>query len=211
VTAGPTYEPLDNVRRLTNFSTGSLGAQLAAFLTDAGHEVTLLVGEMATYRGERKAKTIRSFTTTQDLRDLLKAAAQRRTAAVFHAAAVSDFSFGKLWHRKENSELVEVSGGKISTREGNLLAELRPTAKIIAELRGWFPETRLVGWKYEVDGTRVDVLQKAERQLAESRTDVCVANGPAYGKGFGFLRSNGELTHLATRTALFEALAALTA
>ena len=94
VTAGPTYEPLDNVRRLTNFSTGSLGARLAAFLTDAGHEVTLFIGEMATYRGERRAKTIRPFTTTQDLRDLLKAAAQTQTTAVFHAAAVSDFSFG---------------------------------------------------------------------------------------------------------------------
>ena len=33
VTAGPTYEPLDEVRRLTNFSTGRLGIELANFLT----------------------------------------------------------------------------------------------------------------------------------------------------------------------------------
>jgi len=32
VTAGPTYEPLDDVRRLTNFSTGRLGTELANFL-----------------------------------------------------------------------------------------------------------------------------------------------------------------------------------
>lgn len=211
VTAGPTYEPLDNVRRLTNFSTGSLGAQLAAFLTGRGHDVTLLAGEMSSYRGEWKAKTIRPFTTTRNLRDLLKASAQTPPAAVFHAAAVSDFTFGKLWHRMDNGDLAEVQGGKISTRDGNLLAELCPTPKIISELRGWFPRSRLVGWKYEVEGVRADVLKKAERQLGESRTDACVANGPAYGEGFGLLRSNGELSHLATRNALFEVLAGLVA
>src|SRR3954471_6241897 len=51
VTAGPTYEPLDEVRRLTNFSTGQLGTELAAFLTANGHRVTLLIGEQSTYRG----------------------------------------------------------------------------------------------------------------------------------------------------------------
>jgi len=37
VTAGPTYEPLDKVRRLTNFSSGRLGSELGDFLTDRGH------------------------------------------------------------------------------------------------------------------------------------------------------------------------------
>ena len=48
VTAGPTFEPLDDVRRLTNFSTGKLGTELANFLTARGHKVTLLIGESAT-------------------------------------------------------------------------------------------------------------------------------------------------------------------
>ena len=43
VTAGPTYEPLDDVRRLTNFSTGRLGTELANFLAARGHTVILLV------------------------------------------------------------------------------------------------------------------------------------------------------------------------
>jgi len=51
VTAGPTYEPLDDVRRLTNFSTGRLGTELAGFLTAHGHQVTLLIGELATWGG----------------------------------------------------------------------------------------------------------------------------------------------------------------
>jgi phosphopantothenoylcysteine synthetase/decarboxylase len=45
VTAGPTYEPLDDVRRLTNFSTGRLGTELANFLAARGHKVILLIGE----------------------------------------------------------------------------------------------------------------------------------------------------------------------
>jgi len=212
VTAGPTYEPLDNVRRLTNFSTGTLGAQLAAMLTKERHEVTLLIGETATYRGELDAKTIRTFTTTEHLRSLLReAASQQPTTALFHAAAVSDFSFGKLWWRSQKGELTETTGGKISTRDGDLLAELKPTPKIIKDLRHWFPKAIIVGWKYEVDGTRPDVLRNAGLQMAESGTDACVGNGPAYGEGFGLLKANGELTHLPDKNRLFGALAALIA
>ena len=50
VTAGPTYETMDNVRRLTNFSTGRLGTELANFLAESGHNVTLLIGEQAASR-----------------------------------------------------------------------------------------------------------------------------------------------------------------
>ena len=209
VTAGPTYEPLDNVRRLTNFSSGTLGAQLAASLGKRGHDVTLLIGEMATYHAELLAKTICTFATTEHLRKLLREASAQPVAAVFHAAAVSDFTFGKLWRRRDDGKLTEATGGKISTRHGNLMAELKPTPKIIQDLRQWFPETIIVGWKYEVDGTRADVLRAAGRQLVESRTDACVGNGPAYGKGFGLLKTNGELTHLADKDQLFEALEAL--
>ena len=49
VTAGPTFEPLDEVRRLTNFSTGRLGMELANFLAARGHKVVLLIGETATH------------------------------------------------------------------------------------------------------------------------------------------------------------------
>ena len=91
ITAGPTYEPLDEVRRLTNFSTGRLGSELASFLSARGHETTLLIGQHATYRGERHARQVQTFTTTANLRDRLQALAGPAVAAVFHAAAVSDF------------------------------------------------------------------------------------------------------------------------
>ena len=114
VTAGPTHEPLDKVRRLTNFSTGTLGSQLAAFLQEQGHEVTLLIGETATYRGELHARSIKTFTTTANLRELLQSISEQRVGALFHAAAVSDFAFGKLWHRGEGGELSEVQAGKVA-------------------------------------------------------------------------------------------------
>src|SRR5256885_15863055 len=96
VTAGPSYEPLDEVRRLTNFSTGRLGSELGNFLAARGHQVTLLLGEQATYRGERHAQRIEIFATTADLHERLQALSTQSVAAVFHSAAVSDFSFGQI-------------------------------------------------------------------------------------------------------------------
>jgi phosphopantothenoylcysteine decarboxylase/phosphopantothenate--cysteine ligase len=212
VTAGPTYEPLDEVRRLTNFSTGQLGTELAAFLTTSGHRVTLLIGEHATYRGARLAEAIETFSTTADLKTRLMAhAAQGAAAAVFHAAAVSDFSFGKVWQRSAGGQLTELRAGKISTREGTLLAELVPTPKIISELRQLFPKALLVGWKFEIDGDRTGTLELAKRQLAECRTDACIANGPAYGEGFAVVRKNGALVHVADKLELFKELERLMA
>jgi len=63
-----------------------------------------------------------------------------------------------------------------------------------------------VGWKYEVEGGRAGVIRLAEQQIAECRTDACVANGPAYGVGFGLVRSGAAFTHLPDTSALFDAL-----
>ena len=206
VTAGPTYETMDNVRRLTNFSTGRLGTELANFLAARGHEVTLLLGEQATHRGERKAQRVEPFSTTASLLEKLKARSQQDIGAVFHAAAVSDFMFGKIWLRSPAGELNEIKSGKISTRQGTLLAELVPTAKIIAELRSLYPAAKLVGWKYEVDGDKASVLRAAESQIRACRTDACVANGSAYGFGFGLVTGAGRCDDFKDSAALFEAL-----
>ncbi len=206
VTAGPTFEPLDAVRRLTNFSTGRLGSELANYLKSRGHEVTLLLGEQATCRLEVKGARVLSFGTTESLRQRLGSLAGGPVDAVFHAAAVSDFGFGKIWKRSGQGELAEVTGRKITTRAGKLLAELVPTPKIVRELRGWFPRAFLVGWKYEVEGDRTTVLQLAQQQISECGTNACVANGPAYGTGFGLVTAKGECGHWADRDLLFKAL-----
>ena len=209
VTAGPTFENLDQARRLTNFSTGRLGTELANFLTARGHDVTLLLGEQSTFCGERAAANLVRFTTTADLSAKLQALAKQNCAAVFHAAAVSDFKFGKVWSRTTSGELNEITSGKFSTREGTLLAELVPTPKLIASLRDWFPTARIVGWKYEVDGDRASVLKAAQEQIRACRTDACVANGPAYGRSFGLLTADGKHNDVRGSEELFAALESL--
>jgi phosphopantothenate---cysteine ligase (CTP) len=206
VTAGPTYEPLDDVRRLTNFSTGRLGAELANFLTARGHKVILLIGETATYKGERQVQLVKTFSTTADLHAKLKSFSSKKLDAVFHAAAVSDFAFGTIFAEKKSGEFAAFRAPKkISTRAGNLLAELIPTPKIISELRGWFPRAKIVGWKFEADGRRLDAIRAAQKQLPEFATDACIANGPAYGNGFGLVTRQTK-KHFAQREKLFEAL-----
>ena len=206
ITAGPTFEPLDDVRRLTNFSTGRLGTELANHLTARGHKVTLLLGESATYKGVGAAAATRIFSTTDDLRTQLKSFSSKKVDAIFHAAAVSDFAFGKMFTRDVAGRLRAFRPTrKISTRGGNLLVELVPTPKIIAELRGWFPRTKLVGWKFEADGGRPDALRAAKKQLADCATDFCVANGPAYGRGFSLVSAGGQ-KHFAAAQKLFVAL-----
>lgn len=208
VTAGPTYETMDKVRRLTNFSTGRLGTELGNFLTERGHQVTLLIGEQATHCGARQAQRVEKFTTTSSLLEKFRALSTQKVGAIFHAAAVSDFLFGKIWLRSPVGEMTEIKSGKISTRAGTLLAELVPTPKIITELRGLYPDAKLVGWKYEVEGDRASVLAAAERQLQECRTDACVANGPAFGPGFGLVTGAGQCKPLRDTGALYARLEA---
>jgi phosphopantothenate---cysteine ligase (CTP) len=187
VTCGPTYEPLDDVRRLTNFSTGKLGTELANYLADRGHYVLALRGFYTTWRGTCRANMVQGFTTTQDLADQLKHVSGESWDTVFHVAAVSDFRFGSVFRKDERGQLQKVVSEKFGTREGTLFAELIPTPKIIASMRSYFPKARIFGWKFEVEGTREDVLHMGQRQILENRTDYCVVNGPAYGAAYGIL------------------------
>ena len=206
VTAGPTYEPLDEVRRLINFSTGRLGTELANYLVAHGHNVTLLLGHQATWRVANQAQKTIAFTTTTDLHDRLKSLAAGAIEAVFHAAAVSDFGFGKIYRRLPNGDLEEVRSGKISSRLGPLLAELVATPKIINALRGWFPEACLIGWKYEMDGDRTDAIAEGEKQIRDTRVNACVVNGRAYGHGFGLVSSAAKCLHFKDSEQLFAEL-----
>jgi phosphopantothenoylcysteine synthetase/decarboxylase len=205
VTCGPTYESLDEVRRLTNFSTGKLGIGLANHLHEAGHEVTLLKGYYAVCEVKPRVEPV-VFTTTDDLLQRFRSAATTPFDAVFHAAAVSDFRFGQVFRRSSDGALEPLKSGKFGTREGTLLAELVPTAKVIAESRGLFPSTRIFGWKYEVDGNRQGTVMLGQKQIAENRSDFCVVNGPAYGVGFGIVNPAGFALHCDDRETLYPEL-----
>lgn len=191
VTAGATIEPIDAVRRLTNASTGRLGCGLADALARAGHRVTLLLSESAQHTPRvRKVRVIR-FTSTEDLMEHMHSVATLKVKTIFHAAAVSDFRV-----RKQRQ-------GKLSSAK-KLSLEFVPTPKIISRLRKWHPEALLAGWKFEVEGSPAAVLAAARAQMESCQTDACVANGPAYGRGFGMVTD--RVVHCADARKLYRTL-----
>jgi phosphopantothenoylcysteine decarboxylase/phosphopantothenate--cysteine ligase len=130
--------------------------------------------------------------------------------AVFHVAAVSDFAFGGLWERTDAGlRPWPTKPGKIPTSAAHLLLELRPTPKLLDHLPAWFPRARIVGWKLEVDGDQVAALAKASEQIQRCGTHACVANGPAYGPGFGLVTAPGHCRHCPDPATLYQALAEL--
>jgi phosphopantothenoylcysteine synthetase/decarboxylase len=198
VTCGPSYEPIDEVRRITNFSTGELGVRLANRLAQDGHEVTCFRGVAATRELALNGPEHVPFSTNDDLLTKLTAVASREeVGAVFHAAALADFQVERSGRQR-----------KISSREGTVMLTLVPARKLIQRLRELFPKAWIVGWKYELDGGRDDVLAKARRQIEENGTDACIANGAAYGDGFGIVRVGKPVEHCIDRERLCQWLAA---
>jgi len=199
VTCGPSYEPIDQVRRLTNFSTGRLGVALTEAFAAEGWEVFCFKGEGATAPGPSGARAVESFGTNADLAAKLAALGRgARIDAVFHCAALCDFRVEEA--RDEAGEAL--ASPKLSTRAGRVRLTLAPLPKVLAELRDWFPEARIVGWKYELEGGRDAAFARAWRQLEESRADACVLNGAAYGEGFAFCQPPARVTACADAAAL---------
>ena len=206
VTAGPSYLPIDEVRRLTNFSTGRLGTQLAEYLLSKGYSVCLFRGSYSTYRSDLPGQMSVEFTTPESLLALFRSHAAEKIDVIFHAAAIGDFQFGNAWVRAEDGTLNPLKAGKLPSRQSGLLVELVPTLKIIQQLRQLYPTTLIVGWKYEVDGGSQDTIRAGNRQLEECHTDLCVLNGPAFGKGFGLLAKDGSLIPHEDAGSLFRGL-----
>lgn len=199
ITSGPSYEPLDKVRRLGNFSTGELGTLLAEGFAEAGHSVVCFRGVASTFPSPLWPVEVIPFTTNDDLAAGLQALPAREEATiVLHAAALCDFRIKEI--TDETGE--PVHGDKLSSRAGTLKLTLEPAPKLITSLRGMFPSSILVGWKYELDGTADEVLAKGRKQMDDCLTDVCVLNGSAYGSGFGVISRSGEQVHLPDKAAL---------
>lgn len=188
ITCGPAHEPIDEVRRITNQSTGELGTILADTLAGAGFDVICFRGEGATCPAPRVPT--QAFGTNASLETLLQSVAGTFDA-VLHAAALCDF-------------LVEnYQPGKIRSETDGLTISLRPAPKIISTLRGLFPEATIVGWKYELEGSRAQAVEKGRQQVSACQTDACVVNGRAYGGGFGFMEAaSSEPLHLTNKSAL---------
>lgn len=180
VTAGPTWEAVDDVRFLGNRSSGKMGFALADAAARLGGEVTLIAGPVSL----PSPTTIRRRVDVEsalEMRDALRRYSQQADVVVM-SAAVADFRPG-----------VRVLG-KLSRRQSPPTAEvgealrLVPNPDLLAELgrarTGKLPV--LVGFAAEVGVSGAALAQRAQRKLEEKKCDVVVANevGKA-GLGFG--------------------------
>jgi phosphopantothenoylcysteine synthetase/decarboxylase len=198
VTCGPSFEPIDGVRRLTNFSTGELGLLLAAELSRGGHEVICMKGEGAVSRADAGGARVIGFSTNADLLARLREFAGSNVGAVFHAAALCDYRVRSV---RDGGGAV-MNAQKLPSRAGELTLTLEPAPKLLPALRGIFPNAKIAGWKYELDGIPADAEAKARDQLTACGTDACVVNGAAWGAGFGFIEPSREAVKLADKPAL---------
>lgn len=173
-------------------------------LVKAGCEVLCFRGVGATSDKQVPGAKILPFATNQHLQSALEELPERETvAAVFHAAALVDYRVKSV----HTSTGKEVAATKIPTSAGELVVMLSPYKKLLQSLRDLFPKSCIVGWKYELVGSRADVLAAAIRQLSDSRSDACVMNGGAYGGGFGFLEPKTKPQHFADKLSLSQHLA----
>ncbi|MBI3268151.1 MAG: phosphopantothenoylcysteine decarboxylase [Planctomycetes bacterium] len=167
VTTGATREPLDDVRYLTNVSTGRFGYEAARAFHARGCDVRLLgppdLEERRWYALPFRAVP---YTTVVDLQSKLHTAiAERRPDALLMAAAVSDYA-----------PRAAVSG-KLSSADEELRLSLARTPKLLASLRERCgPETFLVGFKLLSGVPEEELRRVAQEQNAKYRLDLTVAN-----------------------------------
>jgi len=186
VTAGPTREPLDPVRFISNRSSGKMGYALAAAAAGRGAQVTLVSGP--TSLPDPEGCVVVRVNTAEEMR---QAVSQRfeECDVLIAAAAVADYT------------PAQVQPGKLKRSKGAITVELSPTPDIAAECsQRKQPGQILVGFAAETD----DLLVNAQQKLTAKHLDMIVANDVSLA-GVGFdsdenagvlLLSSGEQVNL---------------
>jgi len=177
VTAGPTLEPIDPVRVVTNRSSGKMGYAIAAAARAAGADVTLVSGPTALY--PPPGVTLVAIETAAELREAVLAALPGATAVVM-AAAVADYRPAKPLERKLKKH-----------EQGDALSlGLTRTADVLeAVVAARDPGTLVVGFKAETG----DPVAEAARMLRDKRLDLVVANDVT-GEGARFGSDTNRVT-----------------
>jgi phosphopantothenoylcysteine decarboxylase/phosphopantothenate--cysteine ligase len=173
VTAGPTREPLDPVRFLSNRSSGRMGYALAEAAAARGARVLLVSGpvELAAPAG---VTVVRVQTAEQ-----MRAAVMERLAEasiIVKAAAVADY------------HLASVPANKVKKTAARLTLELDPTPDILAEAGRNKGGRLLIGFAAETE----NLVEEARRKLEAKNCDMVVANLVGRG-GTGFESDRNEV------------------
>jgi len=176
VTAGPTYEPIDAVRFIGNYSSGKMGYALAESLAESGAHVLLVSGPVS-LAPNHPSITCYQVHTAREMLDRSVACFGKADGAIL-AAAVADY--------RPKSPVSH----KIKRKDENLALELEPNPDIALELsRLKKPGQFLAGFALETDNG----LQHAREKLKKKNFDFIVLNS-LQDKGAGFLNDTNKIT-----------------
>ena len=170
ITAGPTQEPIDAVRYISNRSSGKMGFAIANAAALRGAEVTLISGPVS-------LQTPRNVTRVdvQTAEEMAEAVQDRfaKHEAVIMAAAVADFTPSRPAKKKMKKE---------DLKGENIHLELHQTKDILASLGEKKDGKILVGFALETD----DEVRNAKEKLKRKHLNFIVLNNPLVeGAGFG--------------------------
>jgi len=170
VTAGPTYEKIDPVRFIGNYSSGKMGYAIANELVSAGAKVTLVTGPVAVTNLNTEVSVI-AVESAGEMHEACISIFPQVDGAVM-CAAVADFT------------PVTISDSKIKREKDDLVIQLKPTKDISAELGLLKTDNQLlVGFALETG----DELPNAYEKLKRKNLDLIVLNSlNDRGAGFGF-------------------------
>ena len=157
---GGTYEPIDSVRGITNKSSGKMGLELAKEAYIRGANLTLVVANVSV--GIPSVFNVIKVETGAEMNDVILELVPDCDIFI-SAAAVSDFEF-----RKESNSKIDSSK--------SLSIDLKPTTKIIRQIKKINPNIFLVGFKAEFNISRDEIIKCARKQISDAGTDLVVAN-----------------------------------
>ena len=176
VTAGPTVEPIDSVRYISNYSSGKRGYAIAEAAAAAGARVVLVSGPVAL-----AAPAGVEVVPVKTARDMLAAA-----ASVFPAADAAIFAAAVADLRPTNPADRKLKKGRDDAALANV--PLTENPDILATLAaGKRPDQYVVGFAAETN----DVLMNAHAKLQKKNADMIVAN--QVGDGLAFGTDNNEV------------------
>jgi phosphopantothenoylcysteine decarboxylase/phosphopantothenate--cysteine ligase len=173
VTAGPTREPIDPVRFITNRSSGKQGYAVAAALRALGAEVTLVSGPV-------------NLPTPADVARIDCETAGQMLAATLAACADADLLIGTA--AVADYRCIEIAGHKIKKKADTLSLELTRNADILVEARAARPDLFIVGFAAETER----LAEHARGKLVRKKLDLIAANW--VGDGRAFDRDDNQLT-----------------
>lgn len=175
ITAGPTREPIDPVRFISNRSSGRMGYALAQAAREAGCAVTLVSGPTSLV--PPVGTNFVPVDTAKQMFDAVAGIIKAHDVAIF-SAAVADY------------RPVEIAPEKIKKTEPRMVLELERTSDILGSARVQFGfEGFLVGFAAETE----NVLPEAHGKLRRKACDLVVANDVSK-PGTGFDSDENEVT-----------------